>query len=166
MSHVEHAEMTTALEVLGPIIELLTDPAETGTPYCLIKGTIPPGVSVPLHSHVDAETFYVLSGTAQTLVEVDGTRHWRTVTQGEYVHIPGSVKHAHRNVSTDPVVELVVTTPSIGRFFQEVGRPMTPGARRPAPRRQDLARFAQAAARHGHWLATPEENAALGINLP
>jgi len=57
----------TVLDLLdGARMELLSSSEEDA--YCVIKGTIPPGVSVPLHSHRDAESFYVLSGEAQALV--------------------------------------------------------------------------------------------------
>jgi len=150
------------LDVLGPTVEFLTDPLERGLQYCVIKGTIPPGVPVPLHSHRDPETFYVVSGSVQTRV---GDRDWQTVTSGQCLHIPGQVKHAHRNVTDQPVVEIVVTTPSLGRFFSEVGRHAAQGTAVP-PSPRDLARFAEIADKYGHWLASPAENEAIGIHLP
>ena len=42
------------VDLLGPRIEPLTS-SEEGS-YCVMKGTLPAGVSVPLHSHGDAET--------------------------------------------------------------------------------------------------------------
>jgi uncharacterized RmlC-like cupin family protein len=132
----------------------------------VIRGTIPAGASVPLHSHPDPESFYVLSGTAQTLVEEGGRLEWRIVNAGDFVHIPGSERHAHRNVTSRPVVELIVTTPALGRFFQEIGRRVTSGERLSPPDPVELRRFAEVAARYHHWLATPEENAAAGIKFP
>lgn len=46
-----------ALDVFGPTIEFLTLRQETDAPYCVMVGTIPLGVSVPLHSHPDIESF-------------------------------------------------------------------------------------------------------------
>ena len=43
---------------------------------------------------------------------------WATVETGELVDVPGGVKHAFRSVAAEPVVELIVTTPRLGRFFQ------------------------------------------------
>jgi hypothetical protein len=39
----------------GTKMEFLSPSREDA--YCVTKGTIPPGVSVPLHSHADAESF-------------------------------------------------------------------------------------------------------------
>jgi hypothetical protein len=38
-----------ALDVMGPTIEFLVPPAD-GEP-CVMRGTIPSGAAVPLHSH-------------------------------------------------------------------------------------------------------------------
>ena len=49
----------------GALFEFLASPNETGSDICLIRGTIPPGVAVPLHSHSDVELFYVLEGSLE-----------------------------------------------------------------------------------------------------
>jgi hypothetical protein len=51
------------------------------------------------------------------------------------------------------------------RFFQEVGRPVAADAFPRPPFEGDVRRFAEVAARYGHWLASPQENAAVGIKL-
>jgi quercetin dioxygenase-like cupin family protein len=124
-----------------------------------MRGVVPPGVAVPLHSHDDAEDFYILAGTQQVLTKSDRGLHWRDVYAGDYVHIPAGTPHAHRNVSAEPAVELVVTTPRLGRFFQEVGRT---GVTHP-PTPAELAEFIAVATRYGYDLGTPEQNAAIGI---
>jgi quercetin dioxygenase-like cupin family protein len=153
------------LDVLGPTIEILTSPSERDAVYCVIKGVIPPGVSVPLHSHADPESFFVASGSAQILFGEDNHLQWVNVAAGDFVHIPGGMKHAHRNPSAEPVVEILTTTPRIGRFFQEVGRVIEPGIPPRPPTREEIERFQQAAARYGHWMASPAENAAFGITV-
>jgi len=39
------------------LIEFLASPDEIGSEICLIRGTLPPGVVVSLHSHPDPEVF-------------------------------------------------------------------------------------------------------------
>jgi hypothetical protein len=65
-------------------------------------------------------------------------------------------------VSSQPAVDLIITTPRLGRFFKEVGRPV--GA--PPPTAAEMANFVETAIRYGYRLGTPEENAAVGIELP
>jgi hypothetical protein len=77
--------------------------------------------------------------------------------------VPADAPHAWRNVSSEPVVNLIITTKRLGRFFQETGRPLT-GAPQPVTP-DDLARFAAVSARYGYWNTTPEENAAVGMPL-
>ena len=44
----------------GTLFEFLAPPEEVGDGICLIRGTVPPGVAVPLHSHPDLEPRLVL----------------------------------------------------------------------------------------------------------
>ncbi|OBE94139.1 cupin domain-containing protein [Mycobacterium sp. 852002-10029_SCH5224772] len=149
-----------ALDVLGPTIEFLTWSED----FCVMRGVVPPGVTVPLHRHDDAEDFFIISGTQQVLVESANGLEWRDAHAGDYVRIPGHVPHAHRNISDQPAIEVIVTSARLGRFFQEVGVPATDSPQPPTAER--LKRFVQAAEKYGYVLGTPEENAAVGIEVP
>jgi hypothetical protein len=60
-----------------------------------------------------------------------------------------------------------VSTPKIGAFFREVGRPLRAGGTPAWPPPDDVLRhFAATAERYGYWNATPQENAAVGLALP
>ena len=89
--------------MLGATIEFVALPHEAEA-YCVIKGTIPPAMSVPLHSHPDAESYFVVSGTGQLLTERGGRLEWLDVKAGDFIYIPGGAKHAHRNNSNEPLV--------------------------------------------------------------
>ena len=64
-------------------------------------------------------------------------------------------------------VTYIITTARLGKFFQEVGRPI--GSTDQPVTAEDiadfLARYASVAGKYGYWNATPEENAAVGIYL-
>jgi quercetin dioxygenase-like cupin family protein len=154
------------LDVLGPTVEILTPLSAADAGYCVMKGVIPPGVSVPLHSHPDEESFYLMSGAVEVLIQKAATFEWRRVQPGDVVHVPRDVKHAWRNMASQPAVALIVATSRLGRFFSEIGNPVTPKSPSAPPRPEILERFQRAAARYGHWLGTPEENATVGITLP
>jgi quercetin dioxygenase-like cupin family protein len=149
------------LDVFGPTLEFVSGPDDPAAGFWVMRGVVPPGVVVPLHSHNDAEDFFILAGTQQVLTMGDQGLQWADVNAGDYVHIPAGVPHAHRNVSDEPAVELVVTTPRLGRFFQEVARFDTSQPPTPA----ELAEFVAVATRYGYDLGTPEQNAAVGIAL-
>ncbi|MGH9629214.1 MAG: cupin domain-containing protein [Bryobacteraceae bacterium] len=163
-AHLVNKGMYGALDLFGPTVEFLTSPEDPDAVYCVMRGTIPAGASVPLHSHADVESFYLLSGTVQVLSQRGEKLEWLDAKQGDFVQVPGGAKHAFRNTSREPVVQLLITTPRLGRFFQEIGRPVTGGASTP-PAPDELQHFMRVAARYGHWLGSPEENAALGISL-
>lgn len=152
------------LDVLGPTVQVLTPiDGDPGAP-CALRGALPPGTVVPMHAHPDPETFVMLSG------ELDGWQEqagWRRARPGDAVHVPGGVRHAWRNPGAEPAVSIVVTTARMGAFFAEIGTPLAPGERSawpPSP--AAVERLLGAAARLGHWNASPAENAAIGIVLP
>ena len=152
------------VDVLGPTIEVLSRPSRQDSGLCVLRGVIPPGVIVPLHSHEDPEDFYLLSGSQQVLSQQAGGLQWIDAHAGDYVRIPPGTMHAHRNVSSEPAVDLVITTPKLGRFFEEIGQPVSASPEPPSP--EYIERFVATAIAYGYVLGTPEENAAAGIELP
>lgn len=153
-----------AFEVFGPSVEFLTWCDDDFGRFCVMRGILPPGVIVPMHSHPDAEDFLILSGTQQVLIQTDQGLEWREAHAGDYVRVPGGALHAHRNVSDEPAVDLIVTTLRMGDFFKEVGLPITS---EPIPvTAERLGHFIALTQKYGYTLATPEENAAVGIELP
>jgi quercetin dioxygenase-like cupin family protein len=158
--HLVHAGHGIPLD-LGPSvrIELLTSPKEED--YWVIKGTLDPGANVPLHSHDDAEDFYVLSGEAEALVETTNGLEWHIVQTGDFIHIPGDMKHAWRNRFSRPAEKFIVTPAKLGRFFHEMDELIRAGGNNGTMEKlRDLSK------RYGYWLGSPEENAAVGISLP
>jgi quercetin dioxygenase-like cupin family protein len=150
-------------DMFGPTLEFLTLPEEAQHDFCVLRGVIPPGVSVPLHSHPDTETFFVVSGEMLALRQ--GAEGYDSIVAkaGDYIHVPAGARHGWRNVSGEPVVAILTTTARLGRFFLETGRPVT-GTPQPATP-AEFAHFATVAARYGHWNGTPEDNASVGIHL-
>jgi len=56
-THIANEGTYGVLDVFGPTLEFLILPEEGESASCVMAGTIPPGVSVPLHSHPDIENF-------------------------------------------------------------------------------------------------------------
>ncbi len=107
----------------------------------------------------------MLSGAVQVLSHNGENLNWLNAETGDFVHIPGGMKHAFRNRSAEPVVQLITTTPKLGRFFLEIGKPISFGMPPKAPTPDELQRFATVAAGYRYWLGTPEENVAVRISL-
>lgn len=164
--HLVDPQEAPALDVLGPTIQYLTPPEGDVREPCVMLGTIPPGVIVPLHSHPDPETFLMHSGRLEGLAARADGFEWIAVSPGEIFHVPGNAKHAWRNPSHEPAVTIIVSTVKIGRFFAELGTPAGPdGTTAWPPPEHAIRRFLETAERYGYWNASPEENAAVGLNL-
>jgi quercetin dioxygenase-like cupin family protein len=138
------------LDVLGPTVEFLVLPSESEDRYCVLKGTIPAGVSVPLHSHRDDESFFLLSGIVQALEQAQDGFEGVTMHAGDFRHVPQGVRHAWKNQSNEPAVAVIVTTSRLGRFFQKAGRTIVADALPKPPSLADVQRFAEVAARYHH----------------
>jgi quercetin dioxygenase-like cupin family protein len=149
----------------GTLIEILASPEEIGDGICLLRGTVPPGVAVPLHSHPDVEVFYVLEGLVEAFQAKEEETGWTTAGVGDVVAIPGNVKHAWRNISSLPATLAIVTTSRMYKFFCEVTKPFDPNQRPTPPTHEAMEKLVAAAARYGYWMASPDENASIGIRL-
>jgi quercetin dioxygenase-like cupin family protein len=151
------------VDLFGPMVEFLTPPQAANSEFCVLRGVIPPGCSVPLHSHPDTEDFFIISGEVQALRQGADGYEWIGGKAGDFVHVPGGARHAWRNISSDPFVALIVTTTNLGRYFLEAGRPLSSAPQPVTP--ADIARLAATSAKYGYWDATPEENAQVGLRL-
>ena len=156
----------SVLNVLGASIQFLVGPQQDDDAPCILKRTILPGMSVLIHSHDVVEVLFVLSGNFEILIGDAGKMRWTEVSAGNLVEIPSNTRHAFRNRSQDLVIILVFTTSRHGRYFQEIGRPAAFGESIRPPTSSEIQRLLKTAERYGYSLATPEENASVGIRLP
>jgi len=147
--------------VLGVLLQFLSTPEQINDQISVMRGTVPSGVVIPLHSHADPEIFYVLNGS----LEVFQAEGWRTVTAGEVVSIPGNVRHALRNTFPSPITLIIVSKQELYSFVRELARPFDPNRPPAPPTPEEMQELFELAAKHGYWMASPEENAAIGISL-
>lgn len=148
----------------GVLLQFLASPGEVGDAICLIRGTMRPGVVVPLHSHCEPEVLYVLDGSLQAYRSTEGANGWTNAGVGDVVIIPGSVKHALRNASSLPATLALVTKSQLYQFFRELAKPFDPNQPPSAPTPEAMQQLFEAAAKYGYWLASPAENAVIGLN--
>jgi quercetin dioxygenase-like cupin family protein len=139
------------------------DPADAGGTFGLIQGVVAPGIAVPLHA--DPEVMFVLDGALEFLQHNGKAGRWLTARRGETISIPGNVKHALRNNSAENTSLQLVTTPNIYGFFRALANPFNPRSKSASPTPADMERLMALAAKHNYWLASPEENAAIGLSF-
>jgi quercetin dioxygenase-like cupin family protein len=142
----------------NPRNRILTDTSRDDDDYCVSIAAMPPGVVVPLHSHADHETFYILSGEMQGYDGNAGV--WRTLRAGDVFDVTDGLRHAWRNAGHVEASMLFVTTNRMARFLREASELKVGGTP------EDAARgFGDLVARFGYWCAGPEENAAIGLTI-
>lgn len=164
------AQPTDAVEkqvfnAAGVLLQFLASPEEVGDAICLIRGTMPPGVVVPLHRHEEPELLYVLEGTLEVYRSNEESAGWTAAPVGDVVVIPGNVKHALRNGSSLPVTLTLVTKSELYAFFRELAKPVDPNLRLTPPTVEETQELFAVAAKYGYWLASAEENAAIGLSI-
>ena len=147
--------------VLGVLLQFLSTPEQINDQISVMRGTVPSGVVIPLHSHADPEIFYVLNGP----LEIFQAEGWQTVTAGEVVSIPGNVRHALRNTSPSPMTSITVSKQELYSFFRELARPFDPNRPPAPPSPEEMQQLFSVAEKHEYWLASSDENAAIGISL-
>jgi hypothetical protein len=103
----------------------------------------------------------VLNGS----LEVFQAEGWQTVTAGEAVSIPGNLRHALRNTSPSPITSIIVSKQELYSFFRELARPFDPNRPPAPPTPEEMQQLFSVAEKYEYWLASPDENAAIGISL-
>jgi quercetin dioxygenase-like cupin family protein len=155
----------SAISLMGPIAQWLASAEQASDQFCVLDATQAPGVFVPLHSHPEVECIYVVEGALQVLSYHDGEPYWLDVDVGESVVIPGHARHAIRNIEAVTARLIMMSAASMGHFFEEIGRPVVAGEQPPMPTPEWAQAFVKSAVQHGYWLASPEENAAIGLTV-
>jgi quercetin dioxygenase-like cupin family protein len=155
--------------VLGVLLQFLSTPEQINDQISVMRGTVPSGVVIPLHSHADPEIFYVLNGSLEVFQAEGPPAGWQTANAAEVVSIPGNVRHALRNTSPSPppspITSITVSKQELYSFFRELARPFDPNRPLAPPTPEEMQQLFSVAEKYEYWLASPDENAAIGISL-
>jgi quercetin dioxygenase-like cupin family protein len=143
---------------LRPSNKYLTDLSFPLDDYCVLTAEMPASAIVPLHSHFDRESFYILSGE---MAFYNGAS-WRILKQGEFVDVLSNTKHAWRNASKSSASLLVVTTVRVGVFLQQVSTSVETKLDTQGVSAQK-EHFVKLVRDYGYWLGSPEDNEAIGL---
>lgn len=149
--------------VLGVLLQFLSVPEHNGSDISLIKGTLQPAATIPLHSHPDPEICYILEGSLD--VYRADTAAWVIAKTGETISIPGNLRHAVRNPADVPATTITTTKADLYSFFLELAQPFRPDAPMLPPTPADMAKVFAVAAKYEYRMGTPEDNADIGVSL-
>jgi quercetin dioxygenase-like cupin family protein len=142
------------LDVLGVRLRTLVNAHETGGAYASFEATIPPGVTVPLHTHAESEMFYVLAGELEFAgMGADGRIAVAPVRPGEARFIASRAPHSFRNATAADCRVLILGAGPLDAFFHACHAPAAPTAGPPSP--EEVARVVAVMQRHGQELLGP-----------
>jgi quercetin dioxygenase-like cupin family protein len=155
LAHIPPGEGGTSLWVFGELVTHKIPSHKTGGAYALFEVTTPPGAGSPPHAHHrEDESFYVMEGEYEFLIEGGTIR----VRAGSLLYFPKGTLHAHRGSGEGAGKMLVTQTPGglYERFFEEVGAPSDGGSASLAEEdRLDLETIADIGAECGIEMAPP-----------
>lgn len=158
MGFVRRPEEGKLIWALGALVNGKASGEETGGRLEVIEHTGPEGYASPLHTHVEeAESFYVLEGQLTVVLGEAETK----ATAGCFAYVPPKEAHAFRVDSPTARFLMLVTTPRLLPFFEEVGEPGLSATLPPPPEGPpDATLLAQIAERHGMEILGPPPGAA------
>ena len=123
VTHVQPGQGTRSLWVLSELVTYKVPSRRTSGAYSLFEVATQPNGGPPPHvQHREDESFYVLEGEFEFLVEGLTIR----VGAGSLLYVSKGTLHAHKNVGEGVGRMLVTQTPGglYERFFEEVGKPV------------------------------------------
>lgn len=145
-------------DMRGTLFERVARMGTADADTVLFRTRMAAGKAVPLHSHVDPECFYVLSGGIEVSV-LDDMPRWHAVETGRSLLVADGARHAVRNMSDQAADLIVATNNRLARFFREAGRPAAPGTDLLPPTPDDIQRMIRVGEAYGYWVASPGESA-------
>ncbi len=151
--------------VVGTLLQFVSIPEQNRANLSVMRGGIPAGAVVPLHSHSSPEIFYLIEGQLEVFQEQGASSGWRPAGVGDVVTVAGGVKHALRNPGSTLALTVLISDEQLYRFFKELAEPLASGSGPPPPTPAVMQKLFEVAARYNYWIGTPPENAAIGIHL-
>ena len=148
------------IDMAGARFELIARMGTADADTAFFRARMPAGKVVPLHSHIDPECFYVLSGHIEVFL-LNDVPGWRTVGAGQSLLVANGVKHAVRNKAEQPADLILATNNRLARYFREAGRPAKPGTEVLPPTADDIQRMICMTEAYGYWIASPAESTAV-----
>jgi quercetin dioxygenase-like cupin family protein len=148
------------IDMAGARFERVADLGTGDADTVLFRTRMAAGKVVPLHSHIDPECFYVLSGCIEVFVVGDVPR-WQTVDTGRSLLVADGVKHAVRNAADQPADLILATNNRLACYFREAGRPATPHTALLPPNADDIQQMVRVAEAYGYWIASPAKSTAV-----
>ncbi|OSZ63222.1 hypothetical protein CAP39_14245 [Sphingomonas sp. IBVSS1] len=141
-----HTATTTPIRVLADELRLLLRSAHSPAAMSVMVVDVPPGGSVPPHSHAaEEECYFLLDGMLDLMVAGETRR----LGPGDFGHVLPGTLHGYANAGSDPVRFLAWTAGGpVDEFFEEMSRKVTEMPR-------DADRMAMLTRRYGINMAGP-----------
>ncbi|GAA4585763.1 hypothetical protein GCM10023194_29360 [Planotetraspora phitsanulokensis] len=135
--HVPSGQGPTVWTV-GDVYTIKATGAQTNGGLGLIEATVPAGGGPQPHAHPRDESFYMLDGELEFL---DGD-HRFTAVAGDFIHVPGGIRHCFLNKRKHAARMLFMFTPAgPEQVIADYAMPARDGETPPPPDDAQIARF-------------------------
>jgi quercetin dioxygenase-like cupin family protein len=155
VAHIPPGKGRKSLRVFGELVTCKVTSSQTGGAYSLFEITTQPGDGpLPHVQHWEDESFYVLEGEYEFLVEGQTIR----AGVGSLIYVPKGNLHAYKNVGEGPARMLVSQTPggSHERFIEALGEAAADKTSPPVSEGPpDVKRIVAIAAKYGIEIPQP-----------
>jgi quercetin dioxygenase-like cupin family protein len=115
--------------------------------------TLAPGEGVPVHSHTSAESFYVVSGTADFFRVTSGKEDWVRCETGDLVILPPNSLHGFYNRGSSDCRVLGISTAVHQTFFDAVAEADRTTRFASIPPAEAMGKIAEIASEHYMYFA-------------
>ena len=148
-----------SIDALGLRLDVLARLGTSDEDLVLLRCAIHPGRFMPLYGYADPQSLFVIDGVLDIYRAENG---WAEARAEGAVNLRAGVRYAVQNTGSIPSYVLLVTTAPIIRFLAAIGAPAT-GPEPPPPRAEELAAFSHRGGEFGLWIASRDENIAIGL---
>jgi mannose-6-phosphate isomerase-like protein (cupin superfamily) len=143
-----------SLWVLGELVTCKTRSEQTGGAYSLFEVSMHPGGGpLPHIHHREDESFYVLQGEFEFVVDDSALR----AGAGSLIYLPKGTLHAHKNIGEGVGRLLITQTPGglYEHFFEQVGKAVDGEAALDFEGQLEVERIVKVAAEYGIEIPVP-----------
>jgi quercetin dioxygenase-like cupin family protein len=159
------SEKQQRFAVVGTLLQFVSTPEQSHSKIAVMRGGIPAGAVIQLHSHADPEIFSSSAARWKSFKTTVSHKDGRRPGRGDVVTIAGGTRHAIRNPGSADVACVLISEDRLYLFFRELAIPVERGAAVPVPSEAVMLKLFEVAAQYDYWIGHRRKTRRLGYSL-